>query len=120
MTMLLDRVENLQLTDAAINERYEELMALNRIGTGLWWLYRFVGDWESKLEREAASDDIQLAIAGGILENKPLELLSCAFQWYAISACSYSQLIGWLATGDPESAKHYVRKVKPRISKLPE
>ena len=116
MTMILDRIENLQLTDEGENRHYEELMALNRIGAGLWWLYRFVGDWESKLQQEAASDDIQLAIAGGILENKPLELLSCAFQWYAISACSYSQLVGWLATKDPESAKLYVRNVMPRIS----
>ena len=63
----MDRIDNLQLTDEDTNEQYEELMVLNRIGAGLWWLYRFVRDWESKLKREAASDDIQLAIAGGIL-----------------------------------------------------
>ena len=114
--MLLDAKENLLISDDETDAHYEELMALNRMGAGLWWLYRFVEGWEVKIQREAETDDIQLALAGGILENKPVELLSCAFQWYAISACSYSQLVGWLATGDPKSAKEYVRRVMPRIS----
>ena len=113
---MLDAKDNLLTKDNETGEHYEELMALNRMGAGLWWLYRFVGDWEVQLRREAEIDDTQVAIAGGILENKPVELLSCAFQWYAISACSYSQLVGWLATGDPDSAKQYVRRVMPRIS----
>ena len=90
-------------------------MALNRMATGLWWLYQMVLDWEKILSREAQKDDVQLAIAGGILENKPMEVLSCAFQWYAVSACSYARLVGWLATDDTQSSINYIQRVMPRI-----
>jgi hypothetical protein len=42
-------------------------------------------------------------------------LLSCAFQWYAVSACNYAQLVGWLATRNPDLAKEYVKRVMPRL-----
>ncbi len=89
-------------------------MALNRIGAGLWWIYQMVLDWERILVSEARAEDIQLAIVGGILENKPMEVLSCTFQWYAVSACSYARLVGWLKTGDPDAAREYTQSVMPR------
>lgn len=91
-------------------------MALARLGEGLFWVYRTVGELERQARLEAAPEDIRLAVAGGILESKPMGLLSCAFQWYAVSACNYAQLVGWLATRNPEAAKAYLKKVLPRLS----
>lgn len=90
-------------------------MALARLGEGLFWLHRTVRELERRARIDATSEDVKLAVAGGILDRQPLGLLSCTFQWYAVSACNYAQLVGWLATGDSESAKQYVKRVMPRI-----
>ena len=115
MKPVLDHIEGLQIQESEADHHFDELMALSRLGEGLWWLYREVIDWERKLRREAAPEDVRIAISGGILADKPMGILSCAFQWYAVSACNYAQLAGWLATKDTKSAKEYVRKVMPRI-----
>ena len=91
-------------------------MALARLAEGLFWVYRTVAELERQARTEAAQEDVLLAITGGILDNKPTGLLSCAFQWYAVSACNYAQLVGWLITRNPEAAKAYMRKVLPRLS----
>ena len=112
---ILDHTDNLRIAQPESDERFEELMALNRMAAGLWWLYQMVLDWERILSVEAQEDDVQLAIVGGILENKPMEVLSCAFQWYAVSACSYARLVSWLATGGSKSTRDYILKVMPTI-----
>ena len=56
-------------------------------------------------------------IVGPTLDKQPIGLLSCAFQWYAVSACNYAQLVGWLATRDPKASKDYVARVVPRLVK---
>src|SRR5258708_29932108 len=90
-------------------------MALARLGEGLFWIHREVAKIELRVRREAAKDNILIALSGGVLENKPVGLLSSAFQWYAVGACNYAQLVGWLATKNTRSAKDYVRKVIPRL-----
>ena len=113
--MTLDHIDNLRIAQLESDERFEELMALHRIGAGLWWLYGMVLDHERILLAESQVDDVQLAVVGGILENQPMEVLSCAFQWYAVSVCSYARLVGWLTTGDSSKARDYIQKVMPRI-----
>jgi len=70
---------------------------------------------ELKARKKASKDNVRVAIAGGILDNMPLGLLSCTFQWYAVSMCNYAQLVGWLVKHDTEEAKAYVKRVMPRI-----
>jgi len=43
-------------------------------------------------------------------------LLSCAFQWYAISAYNYVRLVGWLAIRNPKLLGEYINKVIPTIT----
>ena len=115
--MVLDHLEHLELSEAEVDEHFDARMALARLGEGLSWLYRTVGELERQARAEAAREDVKLAVAGGILDNKPMGLLSCAFQWSAVSACNYAQLVGWLSTRNPESAKAYVKKVMPRLAR---
>ncbi len=113
--MILDFIDKLELPDTEVENHYDARMALARLGEGLFWIHQEVTKIEIELRKEAAKDNTQVAIAGGMLENQPFGLLSCAFQWYAVSACNYAQLIGWLATRDTNSAKKYVKKVMPRL-----
>lgn len=114
--MVLDHLEHLELSEEEVDQHFDARMALARLGEGLFWLYRTVGELERQARAEAVREDVRLVVAGGILDNKPMGLLSCAFQWYAVSACNYAQLVGWLSTRNPESAKAYVKKVMPRLA----
>jgi hypothetical protein len=114
--VILDHLDNIQLSDGEVDGHFDALMALARLGEGLHWLFQTVMALERKAQSDAARENIQIAVTGGVLESQPIGLLSCAFQWYAVSACNYAQLVGWLATGDPKSAKDYVRRVAPRLA----
>ena len=113
--MILDFIDKLELPENEVEDHYDARMALARLGEGLFWIHSEVAKIEIGLRKEASKDNIQIAIAGGMLEDKPFGLLSCAFQWYAVSACNYAQLVGWLATRETNSAKKYVKKVMPRL-----
>lgn len=113
--MILDFIDKLEVPDEELNKHYDAQMALARLGEGLFWIHRQVGTLELQARKMATKDDVQIAIGGGVLEKVPLGLLSCAFQWYAISMCNYAQLVGWLVTQDTEKAKDYVRRVMPRL-----
>ena len=113
--MILDFKDKLELPENEAEDHYDARMALARLGEGLFWIHSEVAKIEMGLRKEASKDNIQIAIVGGILEDKPFGLLSCAFQWYAVSACNYAQLVGWLAFRDTDLAKQYVKKVMPRL-----
>jgi hypothetical protein len=113
--VILDHVEHIELPAAEEEEHYAAIQALARLGEGLFWAYGQVAAEEGLARARAAKDDVRVALVGGVLDPLPLGLLSCAFQWYAVSACNYAQLVGWLATRDTSSAKEYVRGVMPRL-----
>ena len=115
--MILDYTDHLELDVSQEMAHHHSLMALGRLAEGLSWLSREVAAIEREGQAEAAPDNTLIAIVGGILDNKPLGLLSCAFQWYAVSACNYAQLVGFLATQDPAAAKEYVKRVMPRLAR---
>ena len=114
-TMILDFCDRIELSKDEQEAHYESRMALARLGEGMFWLYREISKIERDLEKEALKDDIKIAVAGGILEDNPFGLYACAFQWYAVSACNYAQLVGWLKTKDTKLTKDYVKKVMPRL-----
>jgi len=114
--LILDHIEGLKLTDDEVDQHFNARMALARLGEGLFSLYRQIGALEVRTRAEATRKNVTLVITGGILEDKPIGLLSCAFQWYAVSACNYAQLIGWLATRNADSAREYMKRVRPRLA----
>ncbi len=113
--MILDHLENLVLPDEEADDHFDARMALARLAGGLYWLNQEVSQIEADLRKEGAVDDIIAGLVGGVLDGKPLALWSCAFQWYAVSACNYAQLVGWLATRDTALAKAYAKRVIPRL-----
>jgi hypothetical protein len=111
----LDFIDLLELPTNDEENHFDALMAIARLGEGLFWIYEEVAKIEIRLRNEAIKDNTQIAIIGGILDNIPLGTLSCAFQWYAVSACNYAQLVGWLDARDIDSAKIYFKKLMPKL-----
>jgi len=114
--VVLDHLDQIVLPAEEEERHFDARMALARLGEGLFWLYRAVGQLERQAQARAAPEDVRIALAGGLLDRQPLGFLSCAFQWYAVSACNYAQLVGWLSSGNPEAAKQYMNRVLPRLS----
>lgn len=113
--MILDHLDKIELSDSQAEEHFDALMALARLGEGLHSLFQTITTLERKAQSDAVLEKVEIAVTGGVLESQPIGLISCAFQWYAVSACNYAQLIGWLSTRNPKSAKEFVRRVAPRV-----
>ena len=116
--MILDHLDKIELSTEDAEQHFDARMALARLGEGLFWIYRTVGDLERRAQIASAAENVRVAVSGGILDGLPTGLLSCAFQWYAVSAWNDAQLVGWLATHNPEAAKDYMKKVMPRVSQF--
>lgn len=115
--MILDHKENLFLSDETAKQQGYATEALARLADGLFWINEDVKRVEKYTTGKAKKSNVEIATAGGILENTPLGRLSCQFQWYAVSAYNYAQLVGWLVYGDTAQAKTYVNRVMPNIAK---
>lgn len=114
--MILDYIDNLITQEDDFAET-----TLARLSQGLFWLYDSVAEAEKHVRKKATEKNIQIGIIAGVLKDVPtdipIEWLSCAFQWYAVSVYNYTHLVGWLAYKDAKKAKAYANKVLPRISK---
>lgn len=115
--MILDHIDNLLLPD---DHRYSnEVRTLNSLAVGLAFLNTQVSGIEHKV-RATISNDVRVFSYGNDpqLTWLPKDLIVCAFHWYAVSACNYVLLVGWLASqvcpGRPD-AKHYLRAVIPTV-----
>ena len=112
---VLDQLENWKMTPEETDENHEALMALARLAEGLQWLYEQTVAAEVRAARRFKRDGVVMAILTDVDAPAPLGAVACWFQWYAVSACNYAQLVGWLRHGDSERAKDYVRLVMPRL-----
>lgn len=104
--MILDYLCDLRLSPEEVDEHFDSTMALARLAEGLFWIYREVERVEQRARRKAAKDNTLIDVAGGCVDGASKGVLSCAFQWYAVSACNYAQLVGWLATRNTAEAKN--------------
>ena len=114
--MILDHIEGLELSEEGLSTQDQSaLEALARLRVGLTWLYEEVNTLETEARKRAASENVVFALVGSVMEGMPMAVVACTFQWYAVSACNYIQLVGWLATKDTEAAKRYVKRVAPDL-----
>jgi hypothetical protein len=114
--MILDHVENLELATGDEDYLFDAQMTLARLSQGLFWLYDSVSRAERRARKEAAKNNTLIAVVNGVIKDVPTDWLSCAFQWYAVSAYNYVRLVGWLATKDTDFTSAYVKRVIPRIA----
>jgi len=135
--MMLDLTEKIELPDEIKAKFCNELTTLANIWRGMCLIYQ----WAYKIEQKA-NEGIK---AGDGFKTMPLEvrkafenkdvryfsafndpafawvdkgLLYSLFQWYAVSACNYVRLVGYLAKesgSSKQEALAYVEKVIPNV-----
>lgn len=110
--VILDHLLGFALPGDVAQQNHYSLMALARLAQGMFWLNREVLKIEQETRRKAVSEEV---LVDPTLDGESMGFLSCAFQWYAVSACNYAQLVGWLKTGTEQNAKAYVNEVIPRL-----
>ncbi len=94
--MILDHIENLSLPDGP--KYFNEVRTLKSLAVGLAYLNNQIAAIEQKV-RESISKNVRPCSCGNDPRPKwapPLDLIVCAFHWYAVSACNYVRLVGWL------------------------
>ncbi len=110
--MVLDHIDNLSAQD----DNDFALTTLARLSQGIFWLYDSVDEAETLVRKRAAKENINIGVIDGVLKDVPtdipIEWLSCAFQWYAVSAYNYARLVGWLTYKDAKQAKDYCKHCK--------
>jgi hypothetical protein len=115
--MIIDYIDNLELTDDQAKKYASELRSLNYLARGLEFLYIQVQRLEAKIV-EAVGNDKRVLLFGSVpgFEWVPLDLVASAFHWYAVSVCNYVKMVGWLANGGSSPrARDYLKCVLPEV-----
>jgi len=135
--MILDYTEGLGFPDDKVERYGNEFQSLGNLWQGLTLLYESAKRIERKAKEQIKD--------GSVLESMPSEvrkcfegkdiryfsagndpafewlnkgLLYCLFQWYAVSACNYVRLIGWLSRQENlqrRTPRQYVDSVIPNV-----
>src|SRR4051812_4793762 len=117
--MKLDHLAPIELTETQAQEYRNELFTLRRLRYGLEFLNRLVDERqrcyrEAERQWRASGEDFgKLTEYEGDLNGlQPLSEIECVFHWYAVSACNYALLVGWLGSGqDTKKANCYMKQV---------
>ena len=110
----LDRIEGWTLTPDQALKYHNDIAALNVVWFGLEHLYSTV------LECEQAAAK-QFLPNGQFRSHEAVQaqlLARCALDWYAVSACNFVALVGWIANDaghTTEQHKAYVARVLPAV-----
>lgn len=96
MAIVLDTSADITLNDEQAEHYFNEIRRLRQLRIGLEFLYSMVRTIEQHLEQQ---DQLPQFVFGRApeMENVPLELIECAFHWYAVSVCSHCGLIAKIA-----------------------
>ena len=113
--MILDYIENLVLSDDSDEQSFYTRNALAQLASGLFFLNYEVSRLEDYYVKKITKDEDDLHFLD--IGKLPVARLSCMFQWYAVTVCSYAQLVGWLVKRNPNSAIEYVKGVMPKLYK---
>lgn len=117
MPFVIDHVEQLSLSDDERRLRANELNALLYLAEGLTFLANQVKQIEDSYRGQLDPRRVEFHF-GNVpgFEWVPRGLLACSFHWYAVSACNYARMVGWLANGDdPKKTAQYVERVLPSV-----
>jgi hypothetical protein len=115
--VVLDYVDSLTLDASAAEQYANELRSLAYLSQGLVFLDGQVRRIE-QVVTESLDPAKRFTILGNhpVLNQVPQGLVASAFHWYAVSACNYVQLTGWLAKSeDLKQANRYLKSVIPEV-----
>ncbi len=115
--MIIDHIDNLELTEAQEKNYANELHSINYLARGLEFLYAQVQSVEAEVIKRLAKDK-QVFIFGNAPEMQGInqDLVACAFHWYAVTVCNYVKMVGWLANGGSSPrARDYLMCVLPEV-----
>jgi hypothetical protein len=115
--VILDHIDSLGLSEEAVRANGNELNCLAYLSQGLQFL-----DWQVKRIEEKVLEGLDPKLRVVLVGNHPAlravpqGMVACAFHWYAVSACNYVRLVGWLVNeGDSKKANEYVAHVLPAV-----
>ena len=134
---MLDFEEKIELPDEMKSKFFNELQTLDNLWNGMCFVNELTGKIEKKankkimnktffknispkIEKTFEGEEIRYVSYGRPPEFAGLDkgLLYSLFQWYAISACNYVLLVGYLAkqlNPEQQEPKTYVEKVIPEV-----
>lgn len=113
----IDHIDKLQLSKGEAEEHSNELQTLRYLACGLWFLNDQILKIETQIAEKAPKNKKFFHFGNSPdLEGVPQDLVACAFHWYAVSACNYVKMVGWLANnGDSAKASRYAKSVLPQV-----
>lgn len=121
LVTVLDHIENISVDGNVFEQPANEYWALVCLRHGLEFLYIQAQRCDETIRHQLEpAGNIRLVGFGNLPEfdQIPKTLLTCAFQWYAVSACQYVRTVGAIAyRHDPSRPKPpaYVQSVIPEV-----
>ena len=118
--IIRDHVEGFTISAETLAKFPNEFNTLGTLYAGLDFLNAGTKKAEVELGIEPGVGLTVFGRLAGMQEfaGLPLQLIECSFHWYAVSACNYLTLLGWIRqqanTSAPTPAE-YVRAVIPQV-----
>jgi hypothetical protein len=120
-TTILDHIDNIVIPGNVFAEPVNEYWALLWLRQGMEYLYHQVRQCDEAARQQVnPNGNVRFAGSGNFpaFQQIPQGLLTCAFHWYAISACQYVGTVGAVAythdSNRPE-ARGYLKIVIPEV-----
>lgn len=115
--LVIDHIDNLQLSEDAAKKYFNELRSLCYLACGIWFLYDEILKIETQIAKGIPKNRRVFSFGNSPdLEGIPQDLVACAFHWYAVTVCNYVKMIGWLVNGcDSKKATDYFKRVIPPV-----
>jgi len=114
---ILDHIDGIKVRGDMFSKPANEYWALLCLREGLRFLKCQVAKCEDNARQRYNSSQIKLLCFGNdpLLAGIPQTLLTCAFHWYAISACQYVRTVGMIAYKKNSCVNGYIEKVIPEV-----
>ena len=114
--MLIDHIDKLDLSEDQFDLYHNELGALERLNSGLNYLYHQIKPLEDEVAARLGPGEHQIPVNHPAFEGIPMNLIACSFHWYSVSACDYVRLVGWMThEEDKTKSVKYLKRVLPEV-----
>jgi hypothetical protein len=118
---VLDYEDGIQVPGNVFAEPVNEYWALMCLKQGLEYLYHQISQYDQMVQTRVNSDGngrVTILFNHPVFAGVPMRLLTCAFHWYAVSACQYVRTVGAIAYRQDSNRPlpdKYVESVIPEV-----